>query len=64
MPTIFFYGPRLEREKKKELIQKFTAAAAEATGISPSAFVVYLQEVEPGQVGVGGELLEEKRKKG
>ncbi len=64
MPTIFFYGPRLEKEKKKELIQKFTAAAAEATGINPAAFVVYLREVEASQVGVGGELLEEKQKKG
>jgi len=64
MPTIFFYGPRLEKEKKKELIRSFTEAAAAATGINPAAFVVYLQEVEAGQVGVGGELLEERQKRG
>jgi 4-oxalocrotonate tautomerase family enzyme len=62
MPTIFFYGPRLEKEKKKELIRAFTSAASAATGIREEAFVVYLMETAPEQVGVGGELLEEKLK--
>lgn len=40
MPTIFFYGPRLDREKKIGLVRNFTKAAGEATGILVSAFVV------------------------
>ncbi|HED23843.1 MAG TPA: 4-oxalocrotonate tautomerase [Firmicutes bacterium] len=61
MPTIFFYGPDLGKEKKKKLIHEFTKAASEATGIDKSAFVVYLREVSPEVVGVGGELLADKK---
>ena len=63
MPTIFFYGPELEREKKKELIRSFTEAASKATGIDQSAFMVHLRKSTPEEVGVGGELLAERRKK-
>lgn len=63
MPTIFFYGPALPREKKSELIEGFTKTASEATGIRKEAFVVYLQETAADQVGVGGVLLEDKQKK-
>ncbi|NLA25954.1 MAG: 4-oxalocrotonate tautomerase [Firmicutes bacterium] len=60
MPTIFFYGPRLDRDKKVALIRNFTKAASEATGIGEEAFVVYLQETARDQVGVGGKLLEDR----
>jgi 4-oxalocrotonate tautomerase len=63
MPTIFFYGPPLPKAKKSELIRNFTEAASEATGIQKSAFVVYLRETDSGEVGVGGELLEDRQKK-
>ena len=33
MPAIFFYGPELEKEKKRELIKSFTESASKATGI-------------------------------
>lgn len=42
MPTIFFYGPKLEKEKRKEMIKSFTETASRLTGIEKSAFVVYL----------------------
>lgn len=60
MPTIFFYGPELDTEKKKELIKSFTDTASRLTGIDKSAFVVYLRPSSPDIVGVGGELLREK----
>ncbi len=62
MPTIFFYGPRLDKEKKKEMIKSFTETASRLTGIDKSAFVVYLREATPENVGVGGELLEDRLK--
>lgn len=62
MPTIFFYGPELDKEKKKELVKFFTQKASELTGIRESAFVVYLMPSKPEDVGVGGELLEDKLK--
>ncbi len=60
MPTIFFYGPKLEREKKQELIRSFTKTASELTGIAEAAFVVYLQSVDREDVGVGGILLADR----
>ncbi|MFO7952676.1 MAG: 4-oxalocrotonate tautomerase DmpI [Bacillota bacterium] len=60
MPTIFFYGPELERENKRELIEAFTEAASKATGIDKSAFVVYLRPSTTDNVGVGGQLLEDR----
>ncbi|EEG77014.1 4-oxalocrotonate tautomerase DmpI [Dethiobacter alkaliphilus] len=60
MPTIFFYGPKLEKDKKKELIKSFTESASRATGLPEQAFVIYLREADKEDVGVGGELLSEK----
>ncbi len=60
MPTIFFYGPELDDEKKKELISSFTKTASRLTGIDKSAFTVYLRASSPDNVGVGGELLKER----
>lgn len=62
MPTIFFYGPKLDKDKKREMIKSFTDTASRLTGIDRSAFVVYLRESSPDNVGVGGELLEDRRK--
>lgn len=63
MPTIFFYGPSLEKDKKRELIRSFTKKASELTGIEEAAFVVYLRPSDPENVGVGGELLADRQKK-
>jgi 4-oxalocrotonate tautomerase len=62
MPTIFFYGPKLDKEKSREMIKSFTETASGLTGIEKSAFVVYLRESTPENVGVGGELLEDRLK--
>jgi 4-oxalocrotonate tautomerase len=62
MPTIFFYGPKLEKEKKRDMIKSFTETASRLTGIDKSAFVVYLRESGPDNVGVGGELLEDRKR--
>lgn len=60
MPTIFFYGPDLEKEKRRELISSFTKAASEITGINEAAFTVYLRNTDHGHIGVGGKLLEDR----
>ncbi len=62
MPTIFFYGPELDPEKKRTLIREFTDSASKATGLNQSAFVVYLRSSSPEEVGVGGELLADRKK--
>jgi len=63
MPTIFFYGPKLDKEKSREMVKSFTDTASRLTGINKSAFVVYLRESSHENVGVGGELLEDRQKK-
>jgi 4-oxalocrotonate tautomerase len=60
MPTIFFYGPELNVEKKRDMVQAFTDKASEVTGIPKSAFVVYLNPVAKDNVGIGGTLASEK----
>lgn len=62
MPTIFFYGPKLDKDRKKDMIKSFTETASRLTGIEKSAFVVYLRESSPENVGVGGELLEDRKR--
>ena len=63
MPTVFFYGPKLDKNKSREMISSFTETASRLTGINKSAIVVYLMESSPENVGVGGELLEDRHKK-
>ena len=60
MPTIFFYDPELDKEKKKEPIKSFTETASRLTGIDKLAFVVYIRPTSRDNVGVGGELLSER----
>ncbi len=62
MPTIFFYGPELDAEKKRTLVKEFTRAASVATGINESAFVIYLQSTDHEHVAVGGHLLADRKK--
>ncbi len=63
MPTIFFYGPELHPDKKRELVETFTRKASELTGINEEAFVVYLRPGDPENVSVGGQLLVDRWKK-
>ncbi len=63
MPTIFFYGPELEVEKRKELIKSFTESASKATGIDKTAFTIYLIPTSRDRIGVGGELLSERARR-
>jgi len=51
---------KTQSEKKKELIEKLTAAAVEVTNSPSSAFTVFIEEYDPDSIGVGGETLLEK----
>ena len=57
MPTIFYYGPKLDKEKSREMIKSFAETAGRLTGIEKSEFVVYIRESGPENVGTGGEVL-------
>lgn len=63
MPIIFFYGPKMEKEKRKELIKSFTEATSRLAGVDQRAVIVQLTETDPAYVGIGGELLEERQQR-
>ena len=60
MPTFFFYGPKIEKEKRKEMVKAITTAASAATGVPERSFTIYLRESDHENVSVGGELLSER----
>jgi 4-oxalocrotonate tautomerase len=47
----------MSKEQKKDLVESFTREAARVTGIPTQAFIVLINENDPDNVGVGGELL-------
>lgn len=61
MPIITMEGPELSKEQKKDLVESFTREAVRVTGIPIQAFVVLIYENDPDNVGVGGELLSDRR---
>ncbi|KAF5410807.1 MAG: hypothetical protein C5S43_04215 [Candidatus Methanocomedens sp.] len=63
MPIITIDGPHMTKEQKKDIVESFTREAARVTGIPTQAFVVLINENDPDNVGVAGELLSEKMAK-
>ncbi|RCW47734.1 MULTISPECIES: 4-oxalocrotonate tautomerase DmpI [unclassified Halanaerobium] len=61
MPHIVFDGPKLSKEQKKELVKNFTDTASKVTNIPKKSFVVMIKENNLENIGVGGELLSEKK---
>lgn len=57
MPTITVALDHTSEEKKKQLIENLTKAAADITGYPPEYFFVYLQEYASENIGVGGKTL-------
>lgn len=60
MPIITIDGPKLSREQKKDIVESFTREAARVTKIPLQAFVVLINENDPDNVGVAGELLSDR----
>jgi len=61
MPVITFEAGKLDREQKKQLAREFTEVASRVTGLPEAGFYVYLKENDPGNIGVGGKLLDDKK---
>ena len=60
MPLIVFEGPRMDGEKKRELVRAFVGAASRVTGIRKEAFTTVFHENAPENIGVGEELLPDR----
>jgi 4-oxalocrotonate tautomerase len=64
MPTITVEGPPIpDLAKKRELVRTMTDAAARVYGLPAQVMVVMIRENPPENVGVGGELLVDRKKK-
>ena len=63
MPTIIFEGPKLNKSQKAELDKSLTQIASKVTQIRQEAFSVLIKENDPENVGVGGELLIDRRRR-
>ena len=64
MPNITIQLYKVSPEKKKELIERVSQAAAEVTGIPVDKFLMYIDEYETDNIGVGGKTLTEFMSKG
>jgi 4-oxalocrotonate tautomerase len=62
MPNITVDGPAIrDLDKKRELVRSMTDAAVKAFSLPAEAIVVILKENPPENVGVGGELLVDRK---
>ena len=62
MPNIDVDGPMIkDMDKKRALVREITDAAVRAFGLPPETIVVVIRENPPENVGVGGELIIDRR---
>ncbi|WP_242704064.1 4-oxalocrotonate tautomerase DmpI [Candidatus Enterococcus moelleringii] len=62
MPIIRLESTKLSKEQKEQLVKDFTKNAARIMEKPEAAFHVMIQEYDSDNVGVGGQLLSERRK--
>ena len=62
MPSIRIDGPAINVEQKRNMVREMTEAAARAYGLPREVMVVLIRENGPENVGVGGELLVDRKK--
>ena len=61
MPVINIDGPAIKDiEKKRTLVRELTDAAVKAYGLPRPSIIVLINENNPENVGVGGELVSER----
>ena len=60
MPTIMVEGPPIDVERKRRLVKKLTEVAVEVYRIEH--ITVLIRENLPENVGVGGQLLADRKK--
>ena len=59
MPTITIAMDQTSKDKKKQLIEKFTSEASKITNYPPEFFYVYIQEYPAENIGSGGKTVKE-----
>jgi 4-oxalocrotonate tautomerase len=62
VPIVRVDGPKIDIEKKRELAKRLTEAVAEVYGMDKRHIIVLINENEPENVSVGGELIADRLK--
>lgn len=62
MPTITVEGPPIELDKKRALASGLAETAARVYGLPKDVMIVLIKENPPENVGLGGQLLVDRRK--
>jgi 4-oxalocrotonate tautomerase len=62
VPSITIEGPLIAVERKRALVADMSEAAAKAYGMPKDVMIVLIKENPPENVGLGGQLLIDRRK--
>ncbi|SFO62218.1 4-oxalocrotonate tautomerase [Cohaesibacter marisflavi] len=60
--TMTLGADQIDQQKKTAFIQTVTKSAAEITNIPEQSFIVFIEQLDSDNIGVGGVSLTEKRK--
>ena len=64
MPNIAVEGPPIaDLNKKRELVKGLTEVAAKVYGLPPEAMIVVIRENPAENVGIGGQLLADRKQR-
>jgi len=63
MPLIRIDGPKISVDKKRRLVEELTDAAVNAYEMDREHIVVLIRENAPENVGVGGELVSDRKER-
>jgi len=61
MPVITLEAGKLNKEQKSQLVKEFTETASKVMNVPEQAFIVLVKENEIDNIGVGGQLLSERK---
>ncbi|MBU3156600.1 4-oxalocrotonate tautomerase DmpI [Clostridium estertheticum] len=61
MPVITLEAGKLNKEQKKELVEKFTLIASNVMNVPQQAIIVFLKEISTENIGFGGQLLSDRK---
>ncbi|MBU3179405.1 tautomerase family protein [Clostridium estertheticum] len=61
MPVITLEAGKLNKEQKKELVEKFTLTASNVMNVPQQAIIVFLKEISTENIGFGGQLLSDRK---
>ncbi|WKV08471.1 4-oxalocrotonate tautomerase DmpI [Thermoanaerobacterium sp. CMT5567-10] len=61
MPVITLEAGKLNKEQKSQMVKEFTATASKIMNVPEQAFIVLIKENQQENIGVGGQLLSEKK---